>query len=59
MAFKFVEMLKNASNVTLVIKNIIFLKILNFVQGFVKYKVSLADGILRDISYKYFITNSL
>jgi hypothetical protein len=44
-AFKFREMLKNASEVTLVPKNDFFsLKILNFVQSFVECKVSLADG---------------
>jgi hypothetical protein len=43
--FKFWEMLKNASEVTLVPKNIFSLKILNFVQSFVECKVSLADGI--------------
>jgi hypothetical protein len=32
------------SEVTLVIKNIFFLKILNLVQSFVECKVSLADG---------------
>ncbi len=37
-------MLKNASEVTLVPKNIIFLKTLDFVQSFVECKVSLADG---------------
>ncbi len=37
-------MLKNASEVTLVPKNIFFLMILNFVQSFVECKVSLADG---------------
>jgi hypothetical protein len=37
-------MLKNASEVTLVPKNIFFLKILNFMQSFVECKVSLADG---------------
>jgi hypothetical protein len=42
--FKFWELLKNASEVTLVPKNIFFLKILNFVQSFVECKVSLADG---------------
>ncbi len=44
MTVKFWEMLKNASEVTLLPKNIVFLKILNFVQSFVKDKVSLADG---------------
>jgi hypothetical protein len=42
--FKFWEMLKNASEVTLVPKDIHFLKILNFVQSFVECKVSLSDG---------------
>jgi hypothetical protein len=37
-------MLKNASEVTFVPKNIFFLKILNQVQSFVECKVSLADG---------------
>jgi hypothetical protein len=41
----FGEMLKNASDVTLVPKNIFNLKILNFGQSFVECKVSLADGI--------------
>ncbi len=45
MTFKFWEMIKNASEVTLVPKNIFMLKILNFVQSFVECKVSLADGI--------------
>jgi hypothetical protein len=44
--FKFWEMLKNASGVTLVPKNIFILKILNFVQSFVECEVSLADGTL-------------
>jgi hypothetical protein len=43
--FKFWEIVKNASEVTLVPKNI-FLQILNFVQSFVECKVSLADGSL-------------
>jgi hypothetical protein len=38
-------MLKNVSEVTLVTKKIVFLKIFNFVQSFVECKVSLADGI--------------
>jgi hypothetical protein len=39
-------MLENASSeVTLVPKNIFFLKMLDFVQSFVECKVSLADGI--------------
>ncbi len=39
-------MLENASEVTLLIpKNIFLLKILNFVQSSMEYKVSLADGI--------------
>ncbi len=42
--FKFWKMLKNASEVTLGPRIIFFLKILNFVQSFVKCKVSLADG---------------
>ncbi len=43
--FKFWEMLKNASEVTLVPKRKkIFLKIFSFVQSFVDCKVSLADG---------------
>jgi hypothetical protein len=41
--FKIWEMLKNASEVTLVPKNI-FPKFLNYVQNFVEWKVSLADG---------------
>jgi hypothetical protein len=36
--------LRNVSEVTLVPKNIFFLKILNFLQSFVEFKVSLADG---------------
>jgi hypothetical protein len=43
--FKFWELLKNASKITLVPKNIFFLKILNFVQSFAECKVSLADGL--------------
>jgi hypothetical protein len=46
-------MLKNASEVTLVPKNIFFLKIPNLVQSFVEGKVSvvsLADGIQCDHS---------
>jgi hypothetical protein len=35
---------KNASEVILVPKNIVFLKFLNFVQSFVECKVSLAGG---------------
>ncbi len=53
--FKFWEMLKNRSEVTLVRivpKNIFFLKNFNFVQSFVECKVSLADGNL--ISYSVF-----
>jgi hypothetical protein len=42
--FKFWEMLKNASEVTLVPKNIFFLRILNLMQSFVECKVNLADG---------------
>ncbi len=37
-------MLKNASEVTLVLNNIFYLKIFNFVQSFAECKVSLADG---------------
>ncbi len=44
MTFKIWELLKNASEVTLVPKNIFYLKILNLVQSFVECKVSLADG---------------
>jgi hypothetical protein len=47
--FKFWELLKNASEVTLVLKNIFFLKILNLVQSFVECKVSLADGITKGL----------
>jgi hypothetical protein len=47
--FKFWELLKNASKVTLVPKNIFFLKILNLVQSFVECKVSLADGTSREM----------
>jgi hypothetical protein len=46
---KFWELLKNASEVTLVPKNIFFLKILNLVQSFVECKVSLADGTPKDV----------
>ncbi len=42
--FKFWEMLKNALEVTLVPKNFFSLKFFTFVQSFVEYKVSLADG---------------
>jgi hypothetical protein len=45
-SFKFWEMLKNASEITLVPKNVFFLQILNFVQSFVECKVSLADGAM-------------
>ncbi len=45
MTFKSWEMLKNASEVTLVPKNILFLNIVKFMQSFVVCKVSLADGI--------------
>jgi hypothetical protein len=38
-------MLKNASEITLVPKNIYIQKTLNFVQSFVGCKVSLTDGI--------------
>jgi hypothetical protein len=44
--FKFREMLKNVSEVTLVTKIFFFPKILNFVHSFVECKVSLADGTL-------------
>ncbi len=45
MAFKFWEMLKNASEVTLVQKKKKkFLAFFEYVQSFVKFKVSLADG---------------
>jgi hypothetical protein len=37
---------KNALEVTLVPNNLSFLKILNFVQSFGEFKVSLADGSL-------------
>ncbi len=46
MTFKFWEMLKNASEVTLVTKNIFLLKFLTFVLSFVECKVSLADGTM-------------
>ncbi len=47
-------MLKNASaEVTLLSKNVFFLKILNFVQSFMECYVSLADGIL------FFFTTAL
>ncbi len=50
MTFNFWEMLKNASEVTLVPKKIFFLlKDLNFLQSFVEYKVSLADGIFKNL----------
>jgi hypothetical protein len=42
--FKFWEILKNASEVTFIRKNISFLKIVNFVKSSVECKVSLADG---------------
>jgi serine/threonine protein kinase len=42
--FKFWEMLKIASEVTLVPEIIFFLKFLKFVQSFLECKVSLADG---------------
>jgi hypothetical protein len=45
--FKFWELLKNASEVILVPKNIFFLKILNLVQSFVECKESLADGTIK------------
>jgi hypothetical protein len=44
--FKFWEMLKNASEVTLVPKILFFLKILNLAQSFIECKVSPADGSL-------------
>jgi hypothetical protein len=44
--FKFWELLKNASGVTLVPKKyFFFLKFLNLVQSFVECTVSLADGM--------------
>jgi hypothetical protein len=43
---KFWEVLKIASEVSLVQKNLFSLKILNFVQSFVECKVSLADSML-------------
>jgi hypothetical protein len=43
-AFKFWEVLKNASEVTQIPKNMFLLKILKFVQSFAECKVSLADG---------------
>jgi hypothetical protein len=43
-------MLKNAAEVTLVPKNIFFLKSLDFVQSFVECKVILADGTLQQFS---------
>jgi hypothetical protein len=46
MTFKLWEMLKNASEVTLVPKIFFFLKILKFVQSFVECKVSQADGAI-------------
>jgi hypothetical protein len=51
--FKFFEMLKNVSEVTLVTKNIFSLKILNFVQSFVECKVSLADGTSCDVGITF------
>jgi hypothetical protein len=61
--FKFWETLKNASEVpksTLIKieylstkKYLSFLKISNFVQSYVKYNVSLADGINDDITKKF------
>jgi hypothetical protein len=46
-------MLKNASEVTLVPKNILFLKILNlFVQSFAECKVSLADSRVKDMQFR-------
>ncbi len=52
--FKFWEMLKNASGVTLVPKEIITFFI-NFVQSFVECKVSLADGISQ-VAYTFAVT---
>jgi hypothetical protein len=46
--FKIWEILKNASVVTVVPKNIFSPRILNFVQSFVECKVSLADGSSRE-----------
>jgi hypothetical protein len=43
--FKFWEMLKNASEVTLLPNYFFFLEIFNFVQSFVEFKVSLSDGM--------------
>jgi hypothetical protein len=40
---------KNVSEVTLVPKDIFFLKVLNFVQSLVECKVSLADGIVMSL----------
>jgi hypothetical protein len=37
-------MLKDASEVTKMLRNIVFLEILNFLQSVVECKVSLADG---------------
>ncbi len=48
--FKISDMLKNAAEVTLVPKNIFFLKSLDFVQSFVECKVILADGTLQQFS---------
>jgi hypothetical protein len=55
--FKFWEMLKNTSEVTLAVstKNIIFLKILNLVQSFVECKVSLSDGMYNTHIYIVYI----
>jgi hypothetical protein len=47
-------MLENASEVILVPKNILFLKIQNFVQSFVECKVSLADGTYALCSQLFF-----
>jgi hypothetical protein len=44
--FIFGKMLKNASEVTLVPKNIFLEKMLDFVQSFVECKVCLPDGAL-------------
>jgi hypothetical protein len=51
-------MFKNASEVTLVPKNILFLKILNYVQSFVECKLSLADGICFETCARRKIWNS-
>jgi hypothetical protein len=48
-------MLKNAPEATLVPKNVLFLKILNFVQSFVESKVSLADGMTINLQVVHFL----